>query len=186
MQPFVFNALSEAGSLPAPTFVNTSGLKFNIISSNTYRFYEELKAVVQNEPADFVDPETVGLFAAIGIRKGKDFAPDPRMKAILTDAVAVANGFARANLFASRDERAKFYPDRQWFTAFIGGSYLFMDGAELMLDARNMFFYVATGITPAMAMAKVGSGSAYRPGYSSPFSGTCRAFRISRQADSRM
>ena len=70
--------------------------------------------------------------------------------------------------------------------AFIGGSYLFMDGAELMLDARNMFFYVATGITPAMAMAKVGSGSAYRPGYSSPFSGTCRAFRISRQADSRM
>jgi hypothetical protein len=67
----------------------------------------------------------------------------------LTDAVAVANGFARANLFASRDERAKFYPDRQWFTLFVGGSYLFMDGGELMLDARNMFFYVATGIHPS-------------------------------------
>jgi hypothetical protein len=35
------------------------------------------------------------------------------MKAILTDAVAVANGFARANLLASRDEQAKLYPDRQ-------------------------------------------------------------------------
>lgn len=152
---------TEAGTLPETTFVNTSGLKFNTISSNTFRFYEELNSVVQNEPADFVDPDTVGLFAAIGIRKGKPFAPDERMKAILTDAVAVANGFARANLFASRDERAKFYPDRQWVTAFIGGSYQFLSGAERLLDARNMFFYYATGITPAMSMARVGSGSAY-------------------------
>jgi hypothetical protein len=83
------------------------------------------------------------------------------MKGILTDAVAVANATARSILFASRDPRAKFYPDRQWFTAFIGGSYLFQDGAERLLDARTMFFYYATGITPAMSMAKVGSGSAY-------------------------
>jgi hypothetical protein len=141
--------------------VNTSGLKFNTISSNTFRFYEELNGVVQNEPADFVDPDTVGLFAAIGIKKGKPFAPDARMKAILTDAVAVANGFARANLFASRDEQAKIYPDRQWLTPFVGGSYQFLSGAERLLDARSMFFYYATGITPAMSMARVGSGSAY-------------------------
>jgi hypothetical protein len=117
--------------------------------------------VVQNEPADFVDPEMVGLFASIGIKKGQTFAPDERMKAILTDAVAVANATARTLLFASRDEQRKFYPDRQWFTFFIGGSYLFQEGTERLLDARTMFFYYATGITPAMAMAKVGSGSAY-------------------------
>ena len=29
------------------------------------------------------------------------------------------------------------------------------------MDARTMFFYMATGITPAMSMARVGSGSAY-------------------------
>jgi hypothetical protein len=103
----------------------------------------------------------VGLFASIGIKKGQTFAPDARMKAILTDAVAVANATARTLLFASRDEQAKFYPDRQWFTAFIGGSYLFQEESERLLDARTMFFYYATGITPAMAMAKVGSGSAY-------------------------
>ena len=157
----LYGATTEAGELPATTFVNTSGLKFNTISSNTFRFYEELNGVVQNEPADFVDPDKVGLFAAIGIKKSKPFAPDARMKAILTDAVAVANGFARANLFASRDEQAKFYPDRQWVTAFIGGSYQFLSGAERLLDARNMFFYYATGITPAMSMARVGSGSVY-------------------------
>jgi hypothetical protein len=160
-QVYPFHAVSESGGPPATTFVNTSGLKFNTISSNTFRFYEELNAVVQNEPADFADPDTVGLFAAIGIKKGKPFAPDARMKAILTDAVAVANGFARANLVAPRDERTKIYPDRQWITPFVGGSYLFLDGAERLLDARNMFFYYATGITPAMSMSRVGSGSAY-------------------------
>lgn len=153
--------LSEAASPPETEFVNTSGKKFNTISANTFRFYEELNAVVQKEPADFVDPDTVGLFAALGIRKGQSFAPDTRMKGILTDAVAVANGIARANLFASRDERTKIYSDRQWLTPFVGGSYLFLDGAERLLDAKAMFFYVATGITPAMAEAKPGTGSAY-------------------------
>jgi hypothetical protein len=153
--------LAKAASPPATEFVDTSGKKFNTISSNTFRFYEELNAVVQNEPADFVGPDTVGLFAAVGIRKGKPFAPDARMKGILTDAVAVANGIARANLFASRDEQTKIYPDRQWITLFVGGSYLFLNGAERLLDAKSTFFYLATGITPAMAESKPGTGSAY-------------------------
>jgi len=153
--------LSVAANPPETTFVNTSGVKFNTISSNTFRFYEELNAMVQNEPADFVDPDTVGLFASIGIVKGQPFAPDERMKSILTDAVAVANGIARANLFASRDKRTQIYPDRHWLTPFVGGSYQFLDGAERLLDARAMFFYYATGITPAMTEAKPGTGSAY-------------------------
>ena len=158
---YPLHAVAESGEPPATRFVNLSGVKFNTISSNSFTFYEELNAVVQHEPADFVDPEIVGLFAAIGIKKGKPFAPDDRMKSILTDAIAVGNGIARSEVFASRDMRTKFYPDRQWSTAFIGGSYLFLDGAERLLDGRTLFFYYATGITPAMAMAKVGSGSAY-------------------------
>jgi len=153
--------LSVAQTPPVTTFVNASGLKFNTIHANDFHFYEELNSVVQKEPADFVEPETVGLFAAIGIKKGMPFAPDERMKKILTDAAAVGNATARAILFAPRDTRTKFYPDRQWLTPFIGGSYEFLDGAERMLDARTMFHYYATGISPAMAAAKVGSGSAY-------------------------
>lgn len=153
--------LSKAANPPATEFVNTSGKKFNTISANTFRFYEELNAVVQNEPANFVDPDTVGLFASIGIKKGKPFAPDARMKKILTEAAAVANGIARADLFASRDKRTKLYADRQWLTPFVGGSYQFLDGAQRMLDARVMFFYYATGITPAMTQSRPGTGSAY-------------------------
>jgi hypothetical protein len=108
-----------------------------------------------------VDPDTVGLLASIGIRKGEAFAPDDRMKAILTEAVAVGNATARTLLFAPRNPETYVYPDRKWITPFVGGSYEFLDGAERLLDARTMFFYYATGITPAMAMAKPGSGSAY-------------------------
>jgi hypothetical protein len=155
------HATTESGEAPKVEFVNTSGLKFNTISANDFSFFEELNEVVQREPADWVDPDTVGLFASIGMVKGRPFAPDARMKAILTEAVAVGNATARTLLFEPRNPEAYFYPDRKWFTAFIGGSYEFLSGAERLLDARSMFFYYATGITPAMAMAKPGSGSAY-------------------------
>ncbi|MCL5779230.1 DUF1254 domain-containing protein [Limibaculum sp. FT325] len=153
--------LHAAAEPPKVGFVNTSGVQFNTISANDVTYYDELNQAVQKEPADWVDPDTVGLFASVGIRKGQPFLPDERMKAILADAVAVGNATARTMLFEPRNPDAYFYPDRKWFTAFIGGSYQFLDGAERLLDARTMFFYYATGITPAMAEAKVGAGSAY-------------------------
>lgn len=153
--------LAMAGSPPATTFVNGSGLKFNTIHANDFSFYEELNAVVQHEPDGAFDPETTGLWASIGIKKGRPFRPDARMRKLLTDAVAVGNATARAILFDSRDPRTAIYPDRRWFTSFIGGSYQFADGGERMLDARVLFHYYATGITPAMAGSAPGTGSAY-------------------------
>jgi hypothetical protein len=158
---YPLHATTETGEPPETEWVNTSGKQFNTISANDFSFYEELNEVVQKEPADFVDPDIVGLYASIGIRKGQPFAPDERMKAILTDAVAVGNATARTIVFDSRDPATMYYPDRHWFTPFVGGSYQFLNGPERLLDAQTMFFYYATGITPAMAMAKAGSGSAY-------------------------
>jgi hypothetical protein len=111
--------------------VNLSGRRFNTISANDFSFYEELNAAVQSEPTDWVDPDTVGLYAAIGIRKGQPFAPDARMKRILNESVTVANAIARANLFASRNPRTRLYPDRQWLTPFVGNSYQFLDGGRI-------------------------------------------------------
>jgi hypothetical protein len=153
--------LSAASNPPTQSFVNLSGSQINTIHANDFHFYEEINAVIQHEPADAFDPEIVGMFASIGIKKGQPFAPDERMKGILSDAVAVGNATARAISFAPRDARVQFYPDRQWGTAFIGGAYDFMNNGERMLDARTMFHYLATGITPAMAFSKPGTGSAY-------------------------
>jgi len=70
--------LSRASQPPATISVNVFGRKFNTISANDLGFYEELNGAVQNEPADWVDPDIAGLYAAIGIRKGQPFAPDAR------------------------------------------------------------------------------------------------------------
>ena len=152
--------LAQANKPPKQKVYNLSGKQFNTIHANDEHFYEELNAVIQYEPADAFDPELVGLFASIGIKKGKPFAPDARMKKILKDAAAIGNATARSITFSPRNKAAYFYPDRQWYTSLAGG-HDFMNNGELVLDDRIMFHYAATGITPAMAMPKVGTGSAY-------------------------
>ncbi len=152
--------LAKASNPPKQKVYNLSGKKFNTIHANDEHFYDELNAVIQYEPADAFNPELVGLFASIGIKKGQPFAPDARMKKILKDAAAIGNATARSLTFSPRSKAVYFYPDRQWYSSFTGG-HDFMNNGELVLDDRIMFHYVATGITPAMATPKVGTGSAY-------------------------
>lgn len=141
--------------------MDLTGVKFNTIHANDYAFFEELNAVVQYEPADAFDPEIVGQFAGIGIKKGKPFTPDARMKKILTESAAIGNAAARAISFRPRKKSLYFYEDRQWYSLFAGGSHEFLDNGEQVLDDRILFHYMATGITPAMARSAVGQGSAY-------------------------
>jgi hypothetical protein len=120
--------------------------------------------VIQKEPLDVFDPELRGLAASIGIRKGQPFAPDERMKKLLTEAAAVGNASARAIYFRNRDPRSPLYPDSQWRTGFVGSDYRWLDIDGVSgrnLDARTNFFYMATVNTPAMTAKMVGKGSQY-------------------------
>ena len=153
--------LSEAANPHPAKFVNLSGKAFNTIGPNDYSFYEDVNTLIQEEPADSENPELLGQLMAIGIQKGKPFAPDERMKKILTDAVAVGNATARAVSYRPRDPQVYLYPGKAWSTPFVGGSYLFLDDDARLLDARTYFFYNATGITPAMSIKMVGVGSQY-------------------------
>lgn len=156
--------LASIDNPPAMEFISGSGLDFNTIHANTYEFYGELNNVIQREPISMLDPELRGLAASIGIQKGKPFAPDARMEAILTEAVAVGNATARSLYFQLREEGAFIYESGYWKTAFIGGDYRWLrDGGDggRYLDARTYFFYVATVNTPAMALKMIGVGSQY-------------------------
>ena len=156
--------LSQAKKPPKMEFISGSGKPWNTIHANTFEFYEELAHVLDKEPVSLIDPELRGLAAAIGIQKGKKFAPDARMKKILTEAVAVANATARAIWLRPRDKSAYFYENSGWYTGFVGGDYQWLiDGGKggRYLDARTLFFYSATVNTPAMALKMVGKGSQY-------------------------
>lgn len=156
--------LSQVDDPPATEFTSMSGITFNTIHASDASFFDEIDAVIQREPLGVIDPETRGLLAAIGIVKGRPFAPDERMRGLLAEAAAVANGTARAISFKTRDPQAFLYPERAWKTGFIGSDYHWLpyDGVGgRALDARTMFFYIATVNTPAMALRIPGVGSQY-------------------------
>lgn len=156
--------LAAADAPPAMEFVSLARLPFNTIHANDFDFYCELADVVAREPIGVVDAETRGLLASIGIHKDLPFEPDERMRSVLTESAAVGNATARAICFRSRDPEAYIYTDRKWITGFVGGDYRWLreDGrGGRHLDARTLFFYLATVNTPAMAWKMVGIGSQY-------------------------
>jgi len=164
-------------TLPSPTvFHEGSGKVMNTIPPNDWTFYGMLNEVVQQEPATALDPELMGPIAAIGIVKGKPFAPDARMKRILAEALAVANATSRSLFMNPRDRSWYYYADSNWQNMLFATGYEFETPIPLItpegvkpfpttgyrqLDARRAFFYGVTGITPAMAMRLTGIGSTY-------------------------
>jgi hypothetical protein len=162
---------------PPPTvFHEGSGKVMNTVPPNDWTFYEFLNEVVQQEPATSLDPELMGPVAAIGIVKGKPFAPDARMKKIMTEALAVANAASRSLFMNPRDPSWYYYPGSAWFNYLFETGYQFetpiplitREGAKPFpptgyrtLNARTNFFYGITGITPGMAMRLAGIGSQY-------------------------
>jgi hypothetical protein len=162
---------------PPPTvFHEGSGKVMNTIPPNDWTFYEMLNEIVQQEPATSLDPELMGPVAAIGIVKGKPFAPDARMKKIMTEALAVSNAASRSLFMNPRDPSWFYYPNSSWFNFLFETGYEFetpiaqvtREGAKPFaptgyrtMDARTNFFYGITGITPAMAMRLTGIGSQY-------------------------
>ncbi|KRR11747.1 DUF1254 domain-containing protein [Bradyrhizobium valentinum] len=173
--------LSQATNPPPMKFVNVSGKAFNTIGPGDYSLFEYINRVIQDEPIDAVDPDTLGVFAAIGIEKGKPFAPDARMKKILMDAAAVGDATARTLTYRTRIKEAFFYPNSAWVTPFIGGSYKFEENGAVNLAAKAMFFFYATGVTPAMTIKMVGEGSQYAGAFvdakGSPLDGS-KTYRI--------
>ena len=165
-EKFKIYPLSKKDNPPAMSFINVSGKFHNTIHRMDFGYWEELNETIQAEPLEGLDPDLRGLIASIGIVKGKEFAPDERMKKILTEAAKVGSVTARALTARPADERHYLYPGKRvWTNPFIQGRYDFLlDGARL-LDSRTYMHFYATGITPAMAVKNVGKGSQYAIAY---------------------
>jgi hypothetical protein len=170
--------LGQLATPKSPRFVEGTGLAINTIAPNDFGHYEMLDALVQLEPAEALDTELGGQFAAIGIVKDEKFAPDDRLRRILDDAVAVGNAASRTlGMGASPTEGFRYYEgETGWFNGLFVGGFEFTNpppeitpegikpypnkGAR-RLHSRTWMFYIATCITPAMCMRLTGVGSQY-------------------------
>jgi hypothetical protein len=154
-------ALRDAANPPEMKFVNISGQYFNTIPATDASFYEHVAQVVEEEPLEAVEPEMRGLLATIGIRKGKQFAPDPRMRGILNDAAAFGNATGRVLLFNTRRPDAFFYPNGAWQLGWLGNDPNWSPDGVLDPEARSLYFYFSFGVSPAMSLKMIGIGSQY-------------------------
>ncbi len=105
-----------------------------------------------------------GAIAAIGIVKGQPFAPDERMKTLLTEAATLGDATSRAITYHPRFDGVKIYPDDPnsvWSTAFANKNTSFEADGTMGLDARVLYYFNAGGVTPAMATTHAGEGSDY-------------------------
>ena len=159
--------LSRADDPPATEFIDFSGKSYSTIVTRDLRFYEGLNQVVQEEPIDAIGPEMRGTLAAIGIVKGQPFKPDARMQKLLTEAATIGAATARAITYQPRISGVEIYPDSDsaWTMAYANKNTSFTADGAMNLDARVLFYYNATGVTPAMAMTRAGSGSDYGIAY---------------------
>lgn len=159
--------LKDAAKRPPTEFVNMSGKAFNTVFPNNLQYFEILDAMIQREPINAIGPEVRGAIASIGIVKGKPFAPDARMKKLLTEAGTIGQATARAITYDPRIDGAYIYPDTKsaWSTAFANHNTSFEANGIMDLDARVLFYFNAGGVTPAMATSHVGAGSDYALAY---------------------
>ena len=168
--------------IPETKFIEASGRSFNTIPPSDYRLFELIDENVQNEPATSYDVELAGQLAAIGILHGKPFAPDERMRKILSEAAAVGQATGRALnwRFAAQHPEWAYYEGSHWGSMLWEGGAFFETPPPLFekgvfkplpptgartLDSRTAFYYAYTLDSPGMIMRIPGVGSQYLMGF---------------------
>ncbi len=150
-----------AGYAP-PTFVDLTPAPLDtspLAWENGLAYWRELHEVVDTEPPFDGYRNHYGELAALGIVKGRPFAPDERMRRILERSSRTANARMRVQSLSDRRRDRLVWSDRQWEWA----SLRFEDADFDTLtatdpEAREKWFYQATGASSVMFRRTTGAG----------------------------
>ena len=104
--------LSQASKPPSTSFVDVVDVVYDSTIPYDLRFFESLNRIVQAEPWLERDKAMIDQLKSIGIEKGKPFAPDAKMKDVLSDAVREAHAWLVARYEASFS--APYYGSGHW------------------------------------------------------------------------
>jgi hypothetical protein len=143
-------------------FPDASGVSANMLYPQDGTAYDMLARFIEHEYVDPVDAEMRGVAAALGIVKGKQFAPDARTQAILDKAARTATriGHVIAYTPSALIPNALWYRDRRWINVFPGNATFTADSFNY-LDARTGFFTYAYSASPGMAANMENIGAKY-------------------------
>ncbi|WEK49666.1 MAG: DUF1214 domain-containing protein [Candidatus Kaistia colombiensis] len=157
--------LSEAANPTLMTFVDTTDVALDSTSlkwEDNLQFWQKLSEIVEAEPLLPQFLPMYGLLSALGIEKGKPFAPDARMQDILGRAAKAGRDQILVSAFDSDRPDRLAWPDRNWeWVGLVPGSAQFEIPAGIDLEARDRWFAQAIVTSPAMFRRTAGAGSLY-------------------------
>jgi hypothetical protein len=126
------------------------------------KYWEVLHEVIDREPPFEGYRSYYGELAALGIAKGRPFAPDARLRSILEQAAQLGHGQMCVQAFADRRPDRVVWSDRNWEWAGLRPENGNFDANSYVdLDARETWFYQAIGASPATFRRSAGAGSLY-------------------------
>ncbi|WP_407529942.1 DUF1254 domain-containing protein [Methylobacterium oryzisoli] len=157
--------LAEAGQPKPLRVVDTTEIAMDSTSlrwEDNIQFWQVLHRIVEAEPVVEKFLPMYGLLAALGIEKGKPFAPDARMTGILEQAARTGRDQLLVSAFASNRPDRFAWPDRTWeWAGLVPGSAQFETASGIDLEARDRWFAQAIVTSPAMFRRSAGAGSLY-------------------------
>ncbi|MGY1693665.1 DUF1254 domain-containing protein [Geodermatophilus sp. SYSU D00814] len=124
-------------------------------------YWRVLHEVLDTEPPTPGWEAMYGELAALGIVRGRPFAPDERTTRILELAARTASGQLRVQSLADRRPDRIAWPGTHWEWATLEQDPEFRRDGVLDSDAREKWFFQAIGVSPAMMRREAGAGSLY-------------------------
>ena len=158
-------------------FRHASEIDADYLFPSDASYFAMLDRFIQSDVVDGVDPYMQGMMSAIGIEKGRSFAPAKRQKVLLDAAAKTAWKMAK-NIAANfeREERGIWYEDRQWiahaktdldnfFGAFLDTEYNRLSTGHTDINAKAHMFINHYSMSPGMISSRVGVGAKYAGAY---------------------
>lgn len=142
----------------AGRYIDAFPLAWDTLPRYDLSFWQELAAVIDEEPLQAHDAAMLGLAASLGIEQGVPFSPDGAVSAALAEGVQGAYGYLRHALETPGGSFRPFWPDRRWgeFALTEKADFTFLVDGKLLIDERAFYYYWAT-----MLPRKLGAGTFY-------------------------
>ncbi|MDX2513386.1 MAG: DUF1254 domain-containing protein, partial [Desulfobacterales bacterium] len=159
---------SEAKEPPQMKFISMAGKEADMLTNEGFAYFESLARYINENPPRSQDMAMLGMLETLGIAHGRSFAPDERMKGILTEAAVVGRAMAKTLAWQSRIPKDTLYAypgKRQWKYIFFGDP-AFQTPDYMAIDQRSKYVFEAIGTSKSMVVAVPGQGSQYIATYS--------------------
>ena len=151
-------SLDDANDPPAGNYIDIFDKYLPTLPDYDLSYFEDILAMLNEEPLLKRDMVMGGMLASIGIEKGKPFNPQGKLKQALEQAAVDGKNYLDFLFTTPGYAWEIFWDDRQWMSVVAPSSegFVFDEGDFLLLDARGAMFSFVT-----FAPRRLGKASAY-------------------------